>query len=191
MSYGPSECQKESERMKMFLNSNKEHVHDSVTKIWNTECERIRLGVTEINKCRGTSTVTRTTNTRKRVDDETSETIGLLITFTLNNSNANVDEAAFKHYMMKCVHTKSQTALRYYGACEYTKIGRLHSHLFIEYVKNENHEGWGSSFIRKITGWKYGYIDVREIKTDNGTSDYVSKDLEKNKFEPIGEWFKL
>lgn len=117
--------------------------------------------------------------------------VNLFITFTLNDDNKNIPQETFKKYMMKCVNTKRQNCTNYYGACEYTKIGRLHGHLFIQYEKKYNKEGWGKNFIKKVTKWCFGNIDVRYTLSDNGICDYVGKDLIINNFSAIGEKFRM
>lgn len=150
--------------------------HEEVQNSWKKVCE-----AKEIYR-----------ESEKKIDSKLVDKniLKFLITFTANNDNDDLSADEAIKCLKKCVNSKRQKVLRYYGALELTKSGRIHGHLCIEYEKNENKEGWGQSFFKKASGWNYGTINVKPVEWDNGVCNYIKKDQSKeNPLPCIGEPF--
>lgn len=127
-------------------------------------------------------------NKKKWVNNE--EELKFLVTFTANEDNKDLSKDNAMKCLNKCVKSKKQNVLKYYGALEYTKQNRIHAHLCIVYERKENKEGWNKSFFKKCSGWTYGTIDVKRIEYDNGVCTYIKKDQgSENPLPSIGEPF--
>lgn len=116
-----------------------------------------------------------------------------LVTFTASEENKNITADEAMKCLKKCVNSKKQKILQYYGALELTKKGRIHAHLCITFDVFEaakNKEGWGQNFFKKCSGWNYGTINVKRVMHDNGVCTYIKKDQSiENPLPCIGEPF--
>lgn len=77
----------------------------------------------------------------------------------------------FKKSIVRILKQKRLKILDGYGVIELTKKGKPHAHVYLEstkYISNGD--------IKRI--WDKGFIDIRNVKKDNGIKKYQDKDAE-------------
>lgn len=102
----------------------------------------------------------------KRNTTYSSETSKYFITLT---SGKIISPIPFAESIVRILKQKRLKISDGFGCIELTKAGKPHAHIYVESTKYIS-----KSDISRI--WKEGFIDVRNVKKDNGIRDYTEKD---------------